>query len=92
MLTPPLLSIALNLEIGNNNYMAEYMIIMTWDDEAAVWVAESQDIPGLILESGSFDALVERVKIAVPDLLALERNVGAQVKLHFRAERLAVVA
>ena len=72
--------------------MAEYTITMTWDDEAAVWIAESQDVPELILESGSFDALVERVKIAIPDLLGLEGKVHAQVKLHFKAERLAVVA
>ena len=47
----------------------EYTITLFWDDEGSVWIAESEDIPGLILESGSFDALVERVKVAVPDLL-----------------------
>ena len=72
--------------------MVEYTIVLSWDDEASVWIAESQDLPGLILESGSFDALVERVKIAVPDLLELDGNNHAQVKLHFKAERLAVVA
>ena len=72
--------------------MIEYTIIFTWDDEASVWIAESQDLPGLVLESGSFDALVERVKIAIPDLLKQEEKEHAQVKLHFKAERLAVVA
>ena len=72
--------------------MSEYTIILSWDDEAAVWVAESEDIPGLILESGSFDALVERVKIAVPDLLEVDKSLHKQVKLHFKAERMAVVA
>ena len=72
--------------------MIEYVIIFSWDDEASVWIAESQDIPGLILESGSFDALVERVKIAIPDLLELDKKDHTQVKLHFKAERLAVVA
>ena len=70
----------------------EYTITFSWDDEASVWIAESPDIPGLILESGSFDALVERVKIAVPDLLELDRAEHTQVKLHFKAERLSVVA
>ena len=54
--------------------MIEYTIILSWDDEASVWIAESQDLPGLILESGSFDALIERVKIAVPDLLKLNET------------------
>ena len=72
--------------------MDEYTIILSWDDEASVWIAESKDIPGLILESGSFDALVERVKIAVPGLIEPEGTDYAQFKLHFKAERLAVVA
>ena len=72
--------------------MTEYDVDLTWDDEASVWIAESQDIPGLILESGSFDALVERVKMAIPDLLELDKKEHPQVQLHFKAERLAVVA
>ena len=72
--------------------MNEYTIILSWDDEASVWIAESPDLPGLILESGSFDALVERVKNAVPDLLELKEKDHTNVKLHFKAERQAVVA
>jgi len=72
--------------------MPEYTIDLFWDDEASVWIAESQDLPGLILESESFDTLVERVKKAVPDLLELNGTVHTQIKLHFKAERLAVVA
>lgn len=49
----------------------EYVITFTWDDEASVWIATSNDIPGLVLESGSFDALLERTRFAVPELLAL---------------------
>ena len=70
--------------------MIEYTIVLSWDDEASVWIAESKDIPGLLLESGSFDALIERVKIAVPDLLGKAETTN-QIKLIFRAERLAVV-
>ena len=66
--------------------------MLTWDDEASVWIAESNDIPGLILESNSFDDLVERVKIAVPDLLDHGEKAHSPAKLHFKAERLAVVA
>ena len=46
-----------------------YRVKMHWDGEADVWVATSEDVPGLILESESFDALLERVKQAIPDLL-----------------------
>jgi len=72
--------------------MSEYIVVFFWDDEASVWIAESEDLPGLILESESFDALVEKVKKAVPELLELSGSNNHQIKLHFKAERLAVVA
>ena len=73
-------------------FMNEYDITMTWDDEASVWIAESNDIPGLILESSSFDNLIERVKAAIPDLLEQDGKLLPQAKLHFKADRLAIVA
>ena len=45
-----------------------------WDSEAAVWIATSDDVPGLVLESASFDALVERVKTAVSELIDVNEN------------------
>ena len=48
-----------------------YQVKMIWDPESAVWIATSEDVPGLILESGPFDVLVERVRYAVPELLEL---------------------
>ena len=53
----------------------KHVVNMTWDSEAAVWIATSDDIPGLVLESGSLDALIERLRFAVPELLALN-NAG----------------
>jgi hypothetical protein len=47
----------------------EYTVSLSRDDEACVWIAESDDLPGLILESGSLDALIERVKVAALDLI-----------------------
>jgi predicted RNase H-like HicB family nuclease len=68
--------------------MTEYTVLLTWDDEACVWLASSEDVPGLALESGSLDALMERVKYAVPDLLDIS---GADIKISFKAERLTEV-
>lgn len=51
----------------------EYKIQLLWDNEASVWVAISADVPGLVLESGSFDALIERVRYAIPELLELNK-------------------
>lgn len=65
----------------------EYTIIFTWDNEAGVWIATSDDVPGLVLESGSFDALVERVRFAVPELLELNAPHARPSSLVFRSER-----
>lgn len=51
-----------------------YTVRFTWDDEAKVWTATSNDVPGLVLESESFDALVDRVKLAAPELLELNKQ------------------
>jgi hypothetical protein len=53
----------------------EYVINFLWDDEESVWVAESENIQGLVLESGSLDALLEKVKVAVPELLQLNTKI-----------------
>ncbi len=49
----------------------EYKILMQWDEESQVWIATSDEIPGLVLESGSYDALIEKVRIAAPEILEL---------------------
>jgi hypothetical protein len=58
-----------------------------WDNEAAVWTATSEDIQGLILESGSLDALIERIRFAVPELLTLNGEAQEAFSMCFRSER-----
>ncbi|MDE6673241.1 MAG: DUF1902 domain-containing protein [Acetatifactor sp.] len=65
----------------------EYVIHLTWDEEASVWVATSDDIPGLVLESGSYDALLERIRFAVPELLTLNTPKVQPLSLAFVSER-----
>jgi len=62
----------------------EYHVNFMWDDEAAVWVATSDDIKGLVLEGGSADALIEHVRIAVPELLKMNSQMPAtKLNVHF---------
>ncbi len=63
-----------------------YIVKFTWDHDAGVWIATSEDVPGLVLEGGSLDALIERVKYAVPELLELN-HVPANSRILFRMER-----
>ena len=71
----------------------EYTVNLILDNEANVWIATSEDIPGLVLESGSFDALLERVRFAVSELLTLNNTKTSQSTLTFiskRNERIAL--
>ena len=71
----------------------EYIVNLTWDNEAGVWIATSDDIPGLVLESGSFDALLERIRFAAPELISLNNPKNSSFVLSFvsnRHERIAL--
>lgn len=65
----------------------EYTINLIWDKEAGVWVATSEDVAGLVLESGSLDALIERVKVAVSELLELNQKNIHKANIYFKSER-----
>lgn len=69
----------------------EYKVNLKWDSEAFVWIATSDDVPGLVLESGSYDALIERVKIAIPELIELN-GIKDMKSIIFSSERLDKVA
>ena len=64
--------------------MTEYIVLLTWDEEASVWVAENDDIP-IALESPSLDTLMERVKLAAPELLELNDKNHGEMALLFTA-------
>ena len=47
-----------------------------WDEEARVWVATSDDVPGLTTEAETIEALVEKLKVIIPELLNANGAVG----------------
>ena len=55
--------------LGFGACMKKLLVTAQWDDEAKVWVATSQDIPGLVTEAPTLDALLERVLAVAPELL-----------------------
>jgi len=65
----------------------ECTVKMIWDDEAHVWIAIADEIP-LTLEGGSYDALIERVKIAAPEILENNSKIFNPLRLRFMSERL----
>lgn len=79
-----------NVMFGGVTIM-EYTVNIAWDDEVNVWIATSEDIPGLVLESGSYDALIERLKIAIPEILEANHLPRVSI-LNYISERHQVYA
>lgn len=44
-------------------------IRVEWDEEAQVWIATSDDVPGLATEEETMEALVKKLKQLIPELL-----------------------
>lgn len=53
---------------------AVYQVDAFWDVDAAVWVATSEDVPGLATEADTIEALSQKLHQMIPDLL-LSNNV-----------------
>ena len=45
------------------------VVLADWDAEAGVWVATSEDVPGLVTESETLETLSEKLQHLVPELL-----------------------
>ena len=65
----------------------DFIIKMIWDDEVKRWAAIGSQGMGLVLESDSFDELVERVKLAAPEMIELNFNYKGAINLFFMTER-----
>ena len=52
----------------------DYPIKYIWDDDAKVWIATSDIIEGLVLESESLEALIKEVASTVPELIDLNKE------------------
>ena len=62
------------------------MIAARWDGEAGVWIATSDDVPGLVVEATTWPAMIEEVRLVLPELLELEGQHCDRLSLTFRAE------
>ena len=56
-----------------------------WDGEAGVWVAESDDVPGLATEAATLEELLAKLVVMVPELLE-ENGVALELPVELRLE------
>lgn len=62
-----------------------------WDQEAKVWVATSEDVPGLVCEADTAEQLESKLRTVIPELL-IENGLlicddHPEVPFHILAER-----
>lgn len=60
------------------------IVTANWDDEAKVWVATSDDVPGLATEAESCEALIEKLKCMIPELLDANGYADGDEELPFQ--------
>ena len=52
-------------------HLAPFIINVHWDDAARVWYVEDSDVPGLVAEAPTVEALQTLLRVRVPELLEL---------------------
>jgi hypothetical protein len=57
-----------------------------WDGEASVWIATSNDVPGLVVEADTWPAMIEEVRLVLPELMELSGLGHESLSLTFKAE------
>ena len=70
----------------------KYTVTAVWDSEAKVWVATSEDVPGLVIEADTIEHLFKELTVLVPELLeangALPGGNVSEIPIHLMSERL----
>ena len=60
----------------------EFIVKCTWYDDENIWVAQSSnDKFAMTTDHGSFDALLERVKIIIEDVAEVELGYKGDIKI-----------
>jgi predicted RNase H-like HicB family nuclease len=50
-------------------YEKPLFICVEWDEDAKVWVATSDDVPGLATEENTMEDLIQKLKVLIPELM-----------------------
>lgn len=68
-----------------------YFVRAEWDDQARVWVATSDDVPGLATEAETLESLSVKLEVLIPELLELNGCPdGTEVPFELLARRFSV--
>ena len=66
-----------------------------WDGEAQVWVATSDDVPGLITEADTSEQLIKKLQVLIPELLQanglISEHDPSDIPLHLLSKRTEMI-
>jgi predicted RNase H-like HicB family nuclease len=71
-----------------------YEIIAQWDSEAGVWVAQREDVPGLVAEAESPNLLAQKLNTLIPELLeanGVATNGPVRLHIQYRHDESSVI-
>ena len=51
----------------------DFQIKAFWDSEAQVWVATTDDVPGLVTEASNIELLTQKLREMIPELVVLNK-------------------
>jgi predicted RNase H-like HicB family nuclease len=49
--------------------LSSYQVTVEWDEEARVWVASCEEVPGLATGADTLEDLIAKLRIVIPELL-----------------------
>ena len=70
--------------------MRTYTVKMIWDN--GYWHTSTESLLRMTLNSKSYDELVERAKIAAPEMIELNTGYTGEIQLVFVSERVEVLS
>jgi len=77
-------------------YDKKIRVTAIWDSEAGVWVAASDDVPGLVTEADTSEQLVQKLRVLIPELLELNGMLSDfshnSIPFHLLCERTEMIS
>jgi hypothetical protein len=64
----------------------DIIIQARWDGEASVWLATSEDVPGLVVEADTWPGMINEVQLVLPELLEVSGQGGDRPSLTFKSD------
>jgi hypothetical protein len=61
--------------------METCQVTALWNDENGVWRAEAEEVPGLIVEAATVEALLQVFHERIPDLVNLRLHLGPTARV-----------